>query len=133
MNSKLCRCCNTDKPLSEYYANYTICKPCKNEQSKQWNKNNVDKVKITRRKVSLKKKYGITVDEYNLKLEAQQHKCAVCGGVDNNKSLAVDHCHKTGKIRDLLCMSCNLVLGKVNDSPELLIKLANYLTKHKES
>lgn len=56
-------------------------------------------------------------------LQEQENACAVCGDLGQ---LVVDHCHTTGKIRGLLCHPCNLSLGKMKDSPELIRKLAEY-------
>jgi hypothetical protein len=46
------------------------------------------------------------------------------------KKLAVDHCHKTGKIRGLLCQGCNMALGLLKDSPAIINNLARYINKH---
>lgn len=59
-------------------------------------------------------------------LEEQDGKCYLCGGIDF-RNLAVDHNHKTGKVRRLLCSSCNTGLGKFKDDPDLLTKAAVYL------
>lgn len=75
--------------------------------------------------------FGISLEDYDLKLEEQKGVCAICGGLcKSGKRLAVDHDHKTGNIRDLLCGNCNGGLGKFQDNPELLIKAADYLRKH---
>lgn len=87
---------------------------------------------------NLKRKYGITVKEYNELLEKQNFVCAICengettvdGKTASKRKLAVDHCHKTNKIRKLLCWRCNVVIGKVEENIELLQKMINYLTKH---
>lgn len=70
----------------------------------------------------LMRKYKITLDQYNEMLVLQNHVCAICRGpeVKVNKfgnliALAVDHCHKTGKIRGLLCSNCNKGLGFFKD------------------
>lgn len=61
----------------------------------------------------------------------QDGKCYLCGGGPaKNQSLHVDHCHKTGLVRKLLCNNCNNGMGKLKDDPELLIKAANYLKAH---
>lgn len=66
------------------------------------------------------KRYGLTIEE----LQALGDSCAVCDSVDN---LHVDHCHDTGKVRDILCVNCNTALGRVNDSVERLRALIAYL------
>lgn len=94
--------------------------------------NNPDKF----RERHIKKAYGITLNDYNVMLETQDGKCAICGSTEpcsNNKSFAVDHCHASGKVRSLLCSRCNLTLGAVNDEPELLNKMIEYLNLHSNS
>ena len=84
----------------------------------------------------MQRKLGISLTEYTAKLEAQNGVCAICKRPETTtrngklKFLAVDHCHTTLGIRDLLCQSCNVVLGYVNDSPELLETAAAYLRRH---
>lgn len=84
----------------------------------------------------LRRKFGINLHDYGEMLLAQEGKCAICGSRDagtrngEKKSLAVDHDHTTGKVRGLLCESCNQGLGKFNDSREVLLKAAAYLEKH---
>lgn len=79
---------------------------------------------------SLKRMYGISADEYDKMLDAQMGKCAICGA-DQKKNrghtLAVDHCHKSGMVRGLLCHICNRGIGLLQDSPALLEKAAKYL------
>jgi hypothetical protein len=76
-------------------------------------------------------KYGLTEDDYNTLLIKQNHKCAICEATAPNGmgKWHVDHCHTTGKVRGLLCMSCNIMLGKAKDSLEILQKAINYLQK----
>ncbi len=89
---------------------------------------------------SLRRKYNLTLAEYNEKLKSQNYVCAICEEPEKSfsstgslKKLAVDHCHTSEGIRDLLCWRCNGALGKVNDSVELLQKMIDYLNKHKET
>jgi hypothetical protein len=81
----------------------------------------------------LKRKFGITLDAYNRLLEAQDGKCAICGAKPkdrpHHRKLAVDHDHKTKKIRGLLCFHCNTGLGNLRDDPELLLKAVEYLKR----
>jgi len=80
---------------------------------------------------SLQRNYGITLDDYYVMLEKQNNVCAICfKSCKTGKFLAVDHCHETNKIRELLCAACNTALGKFEDSPELLERAAAYLRKH---
>jgi len=79
----------------------------------------------------------MTLQDYTLILEKQNHKCAICGTdetfYDKNglkSSLAVDHCHETGKLRGLLCHRCNTGIGSLRDSIDLLLKAIMYLEKY---
>jgi hypothetical protein len=75
----------------------------------------------------------ITVKEYDVRLKSQGGKCAICNKLpkENGKALAVDHCHKTGKIRGLLCDSCNKHLALEKHTPEILLKTIAYITAGK--
>jgi hypothetical protein len=82
-------------------------------------------------------RYGITQEEYDSLFEQQGGLCAVCrcppevrNGIE--RRLAVDHSHKSGRNRALLCSRCNLVLGHCQDQPELLRRLMEYLLSHGE-
>jgi len=93
------------------------------------------------RNTQLKYKFGITLEEYNCMVQSQGGVCAICEGVNDTrrkgthngkdiaKSLAVDHNHKTGKVRGLLCSSCNTSIGGFKDDPVLLKKAIHYLEK----
>lgn len=91
------------------------------------------RVRRISRSSTLKQRYGITAQDYNRMLASQNGVCAVCGNPETRKKrggtirLAVDHCHKTGKVRGLLCSRCNLSIGRFEDDPELLEKAAAYL------
>lgn len=77
--------------------------------------------------------HGLEVESYEAMFEAQNNQCAICGKEETRKlkgtvmRLCVDHDHRTGKIRALLCHDCNSGLGKFYDSPDLLTKAAIYL------
>lgn len=75
------------------------------------------------------KQYNLTEEDYNLLYSLQEGKCKICG-ISQFKlktKLAVDHCHKTGKVRGLLCTKCNLGLGYFNDNYLILEKATEYL------
>jgi hypothetical protein len=73
-----------------------------------------------------REKFGIGLYQYQTMLEQQNGVCYICGEQDF-RNLAVDHDHKTGKVRRLLCTSCNIGLGKFKDDANLLRKAADYL------
>lgn len=85
-------------------------------------------------KAFIKRRYGITYQEYCDMLDAQKGRCAICESFDaqNNRTygkLFIDHCHTTGKVRGLLCSKCNHALGQLNDDVDLFKKAIEYLTK----
>jgi hypothetical protein len=82
------------------------------------------------------RKQGCLSAQYKLLLEAQDGRCAICGALQGHRSrygtvcrLAVDHDHKTGKIRGLLCNNCNRGLGRLKDSIENLEAALRYLKR----
>lgn len=76
------------------------------------------------------KKYGLTLEQYEAMLASQGGTCAVCGGGPGyNRDYNIDHCHKTGRVRGILCISCNVILGHAKDDPARLDLLAAYLRK----
>lgn len=75
------------------------------------------------------KRYGITVDRYNEMLYIQEHKCAICLRHVNQlkRKLHVDHNHKTGEVRALLCSNCNTSIGLLYECGMTAYRLAMYL------
>ncbi len=98
------------------------------EQSKNWAKNNRDKIK----NYELKNRFGITLEQYNQMFEDQQGCCAICGKHQSELklSLCVDHNHDTGKVRALLCGKCNTGLGLLNEDIKILEQSIKYLKDH---
>ena len=158
-NGKVCCKCKTWKPFSEYATNgrpkafvkwrrndgrrkplapdgrkyHSFCRPCNSESQKVWRKKNG-------KHWSRKRLYGITREEYQALIDAQDGACAICGDTKmpidprtgHKYDLAVDHDHKTGKVRELLCPNCNNGLGCFKDDPKLLHLAIQYLVKHQE-
>lgn len=87
--------------------------------------NPTDKKKYYR----IKSKYGITPEQYNLLKQNQNNKCKICGKDEamTRNGLVIDHDHKTGKVRGLLCSSCNTGLGRFKDSVNYLEQAIKYL------
>lgn len=82
----------------------------------------------------LKKRFGITIEEYNEMFNKQNGICLICGKHQSEikKRFAVDHNHETGKIRGLLCGKCNPLLGYADDNINILLSAINYLNNNKE-
>lgn len=141
---KLCTKCFTEKPFTDFgphplgkYGLRPSCKSCiraynslvhakrggKPRQAAKFDKSNGIKG------YTLHRLYGLTLPEYEKILESQGGKCKICGLNKEGefKSLSVDHCHKTGRIRGILCTRCNTGLGNFKDDIELLKKAIEYL------
>ena len=85
------------------------------------------------RKSVLKHRYGMSVEDYDALLKEQNSGCAICGNPipgRNNKHFAIDHNHKTNKVRGLLCYKCNSGIGYFKENIDFLQKAIDYLKKH---
>ena len=84
------------------------------------------------------REYGITIEEYKAMIVAQDNKCAICFLPETKiwrgkqTELCLDHCHKNGGLRQLLCFQCNLGLGAFKDDPQRLQSAITYLKKHQQ-
>lgn len=94
-----------------------------------WYAKNTDKAKATARKSLLKNRYGISEADYQELLGKQKGGCAVCGRPPDKRRLAVDHDHKTMRIRGLLCSHHNTAIGLCSDTPAELRACADYLER----
>jgi hypothetical protein len=86
------------------------------------------------RRKNLARKYGVTPERYAAMVAQQSGRCAACGGSGEmshmQTPLVVDHCHRTGRVRGLLCARCNAAAGYFIDSPDRLMAGAAYLLSH---
>ena len=133
--SKLCRSCEKALPLSDFSIHTTNkktghstlridCKSCVAAKKKA--RYCPDKNANT----MLKRNYGITLADYDRMVEKQDGKCAICESTNpsgNGARFAVDHDHKTGEVRGLLCFDCNSGIGKFRDNTALLTSAIEYL------
>lgn len=79
----------------------------------------------------LKRKYGLTVEEFDGMLAAQDGRCAICAtDTPGVKGWCVDHCHDSGRVRGVLCTSCNTAIGQMKDNPVRLRAAADYLERN---
>lgn len=91
--------------------------------------------RVYRKDYVLNYNYGISLKGYEEMFEEQDGKCAICESYEPNTKKGVfhvDHCHTTGKVRALLCHTCNIGLGAFQDDTSVLYKAMGYLLKHKE-
>lgn len=106
------------------------------QSAARYRRNHPDRTKNYR----LRTKYGISIEEYYSLLKKQNGKCAICGNEETathnfykqKQDLAVDHCHKTGKIRGLLCQDCNRGIGKFHEDITILKNAIEYLQRTKK-
>jgi hypothetical protein len=135
---KTCHKCGRDKTEDEFQKRTDTgklrndCRECRSADNLRRYHTKTSTREATARasyKYVLKKRYGITLDQYCAIHEAQRGRCAICGteSCATGKRLAVDHCHKTGKIRGLLCQACNTAIGKLKDDPDLIRRAASYV------
>lgn len=151
--SKKCSRCEVDKPFTEFHKKKerkdgltSECKACQSKWQKEFYSDPINKqkridrqstkeAKIRAREYDLKSKYGITSADYEEMLKSQDSKCKTCGtnvpGGRSTKYFHVDHCHDSGKIRGLLCSSCNKALGLLKESISTLENLIKYIEDNK--
>lgn len=104
-------------------------------RAKAYAVNNPEKVKAANRNKHLIKKFGITLDEYHVIAKKQKNICKICGKKETVKSrkinvnyLAVDHDHKTGKIRGLLCFKCNTTIAHIEGNKGIIEAISRYIS-----
>jgi len=128
---KRCSSCAVEKPHSDFHKQgdrlRSACSSCARSKCKE----RYSKSKGEHRANGLKRRYGISVEQYSSILIEQGGGCAICHASTNvlGRALYVDHDHKTGKVRGLLCHKCNTGLGSFRDSPALTRSATLYLEK----
>ena len=139
LETRVCRKCGLDKNLlADFYmcrkdptlaSSYSYeCKECTIKRTVRYNKENFKSV----RSQYLKRSYGMTFEEFDAMLSDQGNCCAICktkqpGG--RAQRFNVDHNHKTGEVRGLLCKSCNIALGEVKENIHTLQAMIEYLNE----
>jgi len=130
MSKRICNTCGKLKPFSKFYKNKNTkdgrrhdCKDCERHRFKN---------------SRLKWRFCIDLKEYSRMLLEQNSLCAICKRPERrieksgtSADLCVDHDHRTGRVRGLLCRTCNSMLGLANDDIDILLSGAVYLEKHK--
>jgi hypothetical protein len=139
---KPCSKCGEEKPLAEFSkrarnpdGRQAWCKVCYAadrrrryasngrahiERARAWNIKNPDR----QLKNTLKRKYDLSIEQFQAMVRGQSSRCAICG---EETKLVVDHCHQTMRVRGLLCHKCNVAIGLLRDNPDLMQSAARYI------
>ena len=135
-----CSSCKSKKPIQDFHKDQKslrgcsyYCKECANSKAREWTKNQKlnPKYRLAKQEAHYKTTYGLTVEQRLEMLQGQGNQCAICKtalilGVNTH----TDHCHKTNKVRGLLCGNCNRGLGSFKDNTESLMAAIIYLQAH---
>ena len=122
---RICKSCS--QQVDDFAGKRNVCKPCHNKYQREYRIRKPEIIKRLDRKWGLKKKYNMTIEQYQEILEKQKGCCEICNRLA--KRLVVDHNHKTGKVRGLICDRCNLWLAAIEfDNKEIFY---SYLEKYK--
>jgi hypothetical protein len=155
---KKCQKCEADKELKFFSKDKRSpdgkmrrCKQCMSSDYKKWYKDNPEKIAVLREKDKEYRKeyysdpkrreqyriwyiireYNLSEEDYLKLLEKQNNKCKICNKPEKSgRNLAIDHCHKTNKIRGLLCNQCNRALGYLKEDINLFEAAIKYLKEH---
>lgn len=131
VEDKRCSKCGTTKPSEQFYKNSgskdrlaSACKDCTDEARSKRSEEQT-------RKQRYKYTFGITLEDYERLFAQQRGRCAICTTTcpGHTKHFHVDHCHKTGVVRGLLCAPCNMGIGQLGDDPDRIEAAAAYLRK----
>ncbi len=149
--TKTCKRCGAVKPLDGFYLMASCpggyrptCRACCNVDQREkhtkpevkakrlaatrtWTAANAERSRLSHENSRLKRAYGISLEDYTAMLLKQGGVCAICEGACTSGRLSVDHCHNTGRVRGLLCRTCNTAIGLLDDSPTLVAVALKYL------
>lgn len=101
-------------------------------QHKKYYIENRDQILEKKRLWHIERKYNLTSEQFKSLSDGQGGVCAICGEINGDRRLYVDHCHKTGKVRGLLCNACNRGLGAFKDNPDNLSLAVTYLKEEEK-
>lgn len=148
LGHKICRRCERELPLDDFGKRKTgknglssWCRECIREHSRIKRESNPlarqrereyeqrPDVAARIKAKNAAREYGISSEQFQSMRDRQNGRCAVC---QRERKLAIDHCHTSKQVRELLCYPCNIALGQVNDNVELLQQLINYVQRHRK-
>jgi len=151
MPEKLCSSCHQLKPLTDFYKETRVkdgrmrrCKVCHGDATAKYRTKNPEvyrkaskkhwnSLSDTKRHSAWLKRYGLTKEQYKIIFNKQKGLCFICKKqCASGQNLSVDHCHKTGKVRGLLCKKCNTALGMLEDNIQYFEAAILYLKNFEE-
>jgi len=147
---KRCPGCKETKPLGDFYeakrstsatGTSTYCKSCSRIRQRDYGQRNAAAISARNkarratpeglrksRDRDLRRHYGVGLIDVERMIRAQENRCAICEDeFTSDKQTHLDHCHRTGSIRGILCAACNLMLGHAKDDQQRLLAAAEYL------
>lgn len=134
---KICSVCKESKPFDQFYKMkaakdgfYSRCKDCDKEASAQYRLRDPIRFRKNRSDRRIKHLYGLSREDYEEMSSHQGHVCKICGKDNGSMRLAVDPNHKTGKVRGLLCNTCNRALGFFEEDPKRIQRAIDYIQKY---
>jgi hypothetical protein len=132
MPTKICTKCGIEKDIENFYprkgykdGHDSWCRDCHLEVSRD------PMQKRKKNEWRMKRLYNLTLEEIDNMLILQEHKCVICHKSLHETYRCIDHDHKTGKVRGILCRSCNTMLGQVCEDVQVLKDAITYLEMHK--
>ncbi len=157
LDRKICGCCKESKSISEFGMHKcsrdglrAYCKPCWNSYKHKWRLANREKhdqharrkrerdqdwksrdplqFNIKQRIYRLRREYGLTEEQFQAMIVENEGRCRCCGKVPGPEGWGIDHDHKTGEIRGLVCKSCNAGIGLLGDTLERVQLAVDYLS-----
>lgn len=136
-STRICKTCAEEKDrVTGFYGASHKCRQCTLAEKKAHND------PVANRERNLLNNYGLSLEDYVNMVEAQNGQCLICHTTDPAKGgrksgrgggmkyFCVDHNHTTGKVRGLLCYSCNRIVGMIEESPEWCSRAAAYIESH---
>lgn len=151
---KLCKRCDKIKPINEFRARTDktrkdgnpiyreLCLLCERivqlaryhnmplDKKRERRKRSLEKLPLNYHKSYKLQKYKITLDEFDEMCLKQGGKCYICDSIIKGRKIRIDHNHKTGKVRKLLCHNCNTALGLLKEDVNIFLKCILYLEEH---
>lgn len=139
MDSLKCSKCKQVKDLNKFHKDVrnksgkrSNCISCDKIAAKIWKEKNKKHIAEYNTKYKRQYNYGLANEDYEVLLENQKYRCAVCNihKDDLKRGLVVDHCHATGKYRGLLCHHCNVAIGMLKESEDNFMAAISYLRNY---